>query len=85
MAIGKEDLILMYTDMIRTRKLDELMILGLANGRIGSFYHSGQGSEALAVAVGSALNEDDYLLPHHRGHGIGYLISKCCMAFGVCR
>jgi len=76
MKLEKDDLILMYTNMVRTRKLDELMIAGLANGKVGSFYHSAQGSEALAVAVGSSLNKDDYLYGHHRGHGVGYLISK---------
>lgn len=76
MKLEKEDLILMYKNMVRTRKLDELMIAGLQNGKVGSFYHSAQGSEGLAVGVGSSLNKDDYLYAHHRGHGIGYIISK---------
>lgn len=76
MELEKNDLIDLYRNMVRTRKLDELMIAGLANGKVGSFYHSAQGSEALAVGVGSSLNPDDYIYAHHRGHGIGYIVSK---------
>jgi acetoin:2,6-dichlorophenolindophenol oxidoreductase subunit alpha len=76
MKLGKEDLILLYQKMVRTRKIDELTIKGLQEGKVLSFYHSGQGSEAVAVGSAAALRKDDYLWGHHRGHGIGYLIGK---------
>ena len=82
MALEKEDLILMYKNMVRTRKLDELIIAGMQNGKVLSFYHSAQGSEGLAVAVGSALHRDDYLYGHHRGHAIGYILAKGASALG---
>lgn len=76
MKLGNDELILLYRNMVRTRKLDELTIKGLQEGKVLSFYHSGQGSEALAVGVSTFLRKDDYLWGHHRGHGIGYIIGK---------
>jgi pyruvate dehydrogenase E1 component alpha subunit len=76
MKFEKDDLVRLYKNMVRTRKLDELTIKGLQEGKVLSFYHSGQGSEALAVGSASCLRKDDYLWGHHRGHGIGYLIGK---------
>jgi acetoin:2,6-dichlorophenolindophenol oxidoreductase subunit alpha len=76
MKFNNEDLILLYRNMVRTRKIDELAIKGLLEGKVLSFYHSGQGSEALAIGSTMPLRKDDFLWPHHRGHGIGYLIGK---------
>jgi acetoin:2,6-dichlorophenolindophenol oxidoreductase subunit alpha len=76
MNLGKDDLISLYRNMVRARKLDELTIKGLQEGKVLSFYHSGQGSEALAVGCSSVLRKNDYLWGHHRGHGIGYLLGK---------
>jgi len=76
MKLEKDDLILLYRNMVRTRKIDELTIKGLQEGKVLSFYHSGQGSEGLAVGSAACLRKDDYLWGHHRGHGIGYLIGK---------
>ncbi|MBW2061545.1 MAG: thiamine pyrophosphate-dependent dehydrogenase E1 component subunit alpha [Deltaproteobacteria bacterium] len=76
MELKKEQLINLYTLMVRTRKLDELTIKGLQEGKVLAFYHSGQGSEALAVGAIAFLRPDDYAWGHHRGHGIGYLLAK---------
>ena len=76
MKLEKDELISLYRKMVRTRKLDELTIRGLQEGKVLSFYHSVQGSEAVSVAAGSVLRKDDYCWGHHRGHGIGYMIGK---------
>jgi len=76
MKLTNDDLVLLYKNMVRTRKLDEVTIRGLQEGKVLSFYHSGQGSEALAVGVATFLRPDDYLWAHHRGHGVGYLLAK---------
>lgn len=76
MKLENEDLILMYKNMLLGRKIDQLVIDGMAMGKVPAFYHSAGGSEGLAAGVASFLNDDDYLYPHHRGHGIVYLISK---------
>jgi len=41
-----------------------------------SFFHSGQGEEAVGVGGCSFLNEDDYVYGQHRGHGIAHLLAK---------
>jgi len=76
MALEKDQLILLYTNMVRARTMDETVVRGLQEGKVVSFYHSVQGSEAVGVGVCTFLRDDDYLYPHHRGHGIAYLIGK---------
>jgi TPP-dependent pyruvate/acetoin dehydrogenase alpha subunit len=76
MKLEKDDFIKLYKNMVLGRKVDLITIEGLAAGKVVSFFHSGQGSEGLAAGVASFLRDDDYLYPHHRGHGIVYLISK---------
>lgn len=69
MELPKEILIKFYTDMVRVRKLDELLIKGIHSGKVVSFYHSGLGQEAVGVAAVATLREDDYLFYNHRSHG----------------
>ncbi|GAG06885.1 unnamed protein product, partial [marine sediment metagenome] len=76
MALEKDQLIQLYTNMVRARRTDEMVVKGLQEGKVVSFYHSVQGSEAVGVGVCTFLRDDDYLYPHHRGHGIAYLIGK---------
>ncbi|MBW1787252.1 MAG: thiamine pyrophosphate-dependent dehydrogenase E1 component subunit alpha [Deltaproteobacteria bacterium] len=78
MKLEKDDFIKLYKNMVLGRKIDLITIEGLATGKVLSFFHSSQGSEGLAAGVASFLRDDDYLFPHHRGHGIVYLISKGC-------
>lgn len=53
--------------LIRTfeRQMDQLHAMGKTYGTL----HLGIGQEATSVASVSAVNDDDYLLSHHRGHG----------------
>ena len=76
MKLENDDLIKLYRNMLLARKLDEMTIKSMQEGKVVSFYHSGQGSEALGVGVSTFLRRDDYLWPHHRGHGIAYLVGK---------
>lgn len=76
MNLTKEQKIKLYTNMVRARKVDELMVKGVQSGKVPSFYHSGQGQEAIGVGACSFLREDDYLVAYHRGHGLCELISK---------
>jgi len=76
MALDREQLLLLYTNLVRARKMDETVVKALQEGKVVSFYHSGQGSEAVGVGVCTFLRDDDYLYPHHRGHGLAYLIGK---------
>ena len=59
MKLGKKELILLYTNMLRARRADERVVKSLQEGKVVSFYHSGQGSEAVGVGVASFLRPDD--------------------------
>jgi len=76
MKLGKKEYLLLYTNMLRARRADERMVKSLQEGKVVSFYHSGQGSEAVGVGACTFLNRDDYVYPHHRGHGLAYTLSK---------
>jgi len=76
MAITKETMIEMYTLMIRSHKMDNLMIKSLADGKVVSFYHTLRGEEAVGVGGVLPLRKDDLLYPQHRGHGIAHILAK---------
>ena len=76
MKLEKEQLIKLYTTMVRARKADEMCIKGLSEGKVVCFFHSGQGEEAVGVGACTFLRKDDYLYPHLRGHGIAYSLAK---------
>jgi len=77
MNLNNEQLIHLYTLMVRTRKFDELLCDGIVQGKLVSFYHSGQGEEAVSAGgCAFTLREDDYLHPHHRAHGVGYQMAR---------
>jgi len=76
MTLEKEQLIRLYTNLVRARKLDETVVSGIAEGKTVAFFHSGQGEEAVGVGGCTFLREDDYIYPHHRGHGVAHALSK---------
>jgi len=76
LKLGKKELLILYTNMLRARKADERIVKALQEGKVVAFYHSGQGSEAVGVGACSFLRNDDFLYPHHRGHGLAYILSK---------
>jgi len=76
MDLTKEQLAEMYTNLVRARKLDELIVKALQTGKAMGFFHSGQGEEAVGIGGASFLRDDDYLYPHHRGHGIAFFLAR---------
>lgn len=74
--IGKQGLLLLYRNLVRSRKFDELNIRMATEGKLLTFYHSCQGHEAIGVGACTGLRKDDYLYPHHRGHALPYAIAK---------
>jgi len=76
MAITKETMLEMYTLMIRSHKMDDLMIKSLTDGKVVSFYHTLRGEEAVGVGGVLPLKKDDFLYPQHRGHGIAHILAK---------
>ena len=76
MQLKKAQLVKLYTNMVRARKADEMIVKGLQEGKVVSFYHSGQGEEAVGVGGCTFLKEDDYVYAQHRGHGIAHILAK---------
>ena len=76
MALTKKQLVKLYSNLVRARKADEVIVKGLQEGKVVSFYHSGQGEEAVGVGGCTFLRQDDYIYAQHRGHGIAHILSK---------
>ncbi len=74
--LKKDDLVKLYSNLVRARKFDELMIKMATEGKLLGFYHSGQGHEAIGVGGCTFLRDDDYIYPHLRGHGFPHGIAK---------
>lgn len=76
MELTDEQMKKLYVNMVRCRKLDELMIHLLETGKVGTFWHSAQGQEAIGVGACTFLREGDYVYGNHRGHGITKVLPK---------
>jgi acetoin:2,6-dichlorophenolindophenol oxidoreductase subunit alpha len=74
--LTKDEMMLLYVNLVRTRKLDEVMVGGLLAGKVGGHWTSQFGQEAVGVGATTFLRRDDYLLYGHRGHGITTTIPK---------
>ena len=61
-------LVALYRAMVLTRSFDAKAIALQRTGRLGT-YASSLGQEAVAIGVGSAMRDDDVLLPSFREHG----------------
>jgi len=76
MRLEEDQLIHLYRTMLLARRVDEAIVKGLLEGKVVSFFHSGQGEEAVGVGGCSFLNADDYVYGQHRGHGIAHILAK---------
>ena len=74
MKLSNENIIEMYTKMIRIRKFESRAMNLFAEGQFGGFVHLYIGEEAVATGVCSALRPDDCITSTHRGHG--HIIAK---------
>lgn len=66
----------LYRNLVRAYYYDQMMYRRITSGQLVGFYHPSEGSQAPGVGASSFLREDDLLLPHHRGHGMGHMLSK---------
>ncbi|MEW6265968.1 MAG: thiamine pyrophosphate-dependent dehydrogenase E1 component subunit alpha [Thermodesulfobacteriota bacterium] len=76
MALTKEQLLTLYTNLVRTRAFDQTFVRRLTEGKLLGFFHPADGGEAPGVGACSFLRKDDFLYPHIRGHGLPHMISK---------
>ncbi len=70
--LSEEDLRKLYVTMVRTRKMDEKLVLLQRQGRIG-FYLACTGQEATHIGAAFALEQDDWFFAHYRDQGIPLL------------
>ncbi|MCB0697049.1 MAG: dehydrogenase E1 component subunit alpha/beta [Chitinophagaceae bacterium] len=64
-----EQLIELYTHMLRPRMIEEKMLVLLRQGRISKWF-SGIGQEAIAAGATLAMDNDEYIMPLHRNLGV---------------
>jgi TPP-dependent pyruvate/acetoin dehydrogenase alpha subunit len=70
MKLKREQKLKLYTNLVRVRKLDEMMVKALLAGKLSSHWTSQKGQEAVGVGASSFLRKHDYVFYCHRGHGI---------------
>ncbi len=63
------------------RRFEDRVHVEFATGEIPGFVHLYAGEEAIAAGVCANLNEDDYIISTHRGHG--HAIAKGCDVKGM--
>jgi 2-oxoisovalerate dehydrogenase E1 component len=68
-GLSDEQLVHLYTELLRPRMIEEKMLVLLRQGKISKWF-SGIGQEAIAVGATLALNEDEYIMPLHRNLGV---------------
>ena len=64
-----EQLVELYTHMLRPRMIEEKMLVLLRQGKISKWF-SGIGQEAIAVGATLAMDADEYIMPLHRNLGV---------------
>ena len=67
--ICKETRKSLYFNMLKSRLIEEKMLILLRQGKISKWF-SGIGQEAISVGVTLALDTDEYILPMHRNLGV---------------
>src|SRR5215470_2547766 len=65
----KSDLDTIYRCMLRIRRFDEGVADLFKEGLVKGTAHSYVGQEAVAAGACAALNKEDFVVSHHRGHG----------------
>ena len=63
--IDKKILLSLYTNMLKSRMIEDKMIVLLRQGKVSKWF-SGIGQEAISTGVTLALENDEYILPMHR-------------------
>jgi pyruvate dehydrogenase E1 component alpha subunit len=76
MILNKEQKLKLYTNLVRCRKLDEVMVKSVLAGKLCGHWSSQKGEEAVGIGASTFLRKDDYIFYCHRGHGITTVIPK---------
>lgn len=81
MQLSREALLQAYRQMKTIRMFEERLHDEIALGEIAGFTHLYAGQEACAVGVCELLDEQDFIISTHRGHG--HCIAKGCDVIGM--
>ena len=65
-----------FRNLARADAFDKMMYRRMTSGQLLGFYHPGDGALAPGAAIGTLLDRNDVLNPHHRAHGISHMLSK---------
>jgi len=68
-GLSADELRHIHKIMLRIRRFEERAVSLFAEGAIKGTAHSSIGQEAIAAAVCTQLEPEDYIATHHRGHG----------------
>lgn len=68
-GLSNEQLLQLYTELVRPRMIEEKMLVLLRQGRISKWF-SGIGQEAISIGATLALDADEYIMPLHRNLGV---------------
>jgi 2-oxoisovalerate dehydrogenase E1 component len=68
-GLSNDQLINLYTEIVRPRMIEEKMLILLRQGKISKWF-SGIGQEAIAVGATMAIDKDEYVMPLHRNLGV---------------
>jgi len=79
--LSREQLLHAYRQMKTIREFEERLHLEIQTGEIPGFTHLYAGQEAVAVGVCEHLDDHDYIVSTHRGHG--HCIAKGCDVIGM--
>src|ERR671917_3155 len=69
-GLDREDLFLMYRNMLVTRGIEERGHILYRQGKIPGSFYTGRGNEAGSVGVATAMGPDDVGTPLHRDMGV---------------
>lgn len=81
MQLSREALLQAYRQMKTIRMFEDRLHDEIALGEIAGFTHLYAGQEACAVGVCENLDDQDYIISTHRGHG--HCIAKGCDVIGM--
>src|SRR3954463_579350 len=68
-SYSDEQLIHIYSELVRPRMIEEKMLVLLRQGKISKWF-SGIGQEAIAVGATLAMRQDEWIMPLHRNLGV---------------
>ena len=69
LGLSKEKLVEMYGTMVEIRHFEEMATQLYALGKVHGTMHLSIGQEGVAIGTGTVMQDRDYLINHHRGHG----------------